>query len=72
MATPPLRMLRLPEVQQRTGLSATTIWRREKAGEFPRRRKIGPNAVAWRSDEIADWIEARPVVESTATPQSAG
>lgn len=56
------RMMRLPEVEAATGLSATTIWRYERDGEFPRRRRIGPNAVAWRSDEIEAWIESRPAV----------
>lgn len=55
-----LRLLRLPEVEAVTGLSGTTIWRREKEGEFPRRRRVAGNLVAWRSDEIERWIESRP------------
>ena len=63
-----VKILRLPEVVQATGKSETTIWRDEKAGRFPRRRRIGPNAVGWRSDEIEAWIRERPVVEdSTGT-----
>jgi prophage regulatory protein len=58
-----VRFLRLPEVEAATGLSGTTIWRREKEGKFPRRRRVGPNVVAWRSDEVEAWIEARPVAE---------
>ena len=30
-----IRLLRLPEVVERTGLSPTSIWRREREGEFP-------------------------------------
>lgn len=56
-----LRILRLPEVEELTGLSATTIWRREKEGRFPRRRHLGGNLVGWRSDDIEKWIESRPV-----------
>lgn len=55
-----VRLLRLPEVERVTGLSATTIWRREKRGAFPSRRRLGGNVVAWRSDEIESWIEDRP------------
>ncbi len=58
-----LRLLRLPEVEAVTGLSATTIWRREREGDFPRRRRVSGNAVAWRSDEIERWVETRPVAE---------
>jgi len=54
-----VRLLRLPEVRSLTGLSGTTIWRREREGKFPRRRQIGPNAVAWRSDELEAWVEGR-------------
>ena len=55
-----MRMLRLPDVCEVTGLSPTTVWRREKDGLFPRRRRLGTNIVAWRSDEILAWIEELP------------
>lgn len=58
-----LRYLRQPEVEELVGVSGTTLWRWEKAGKFPRRRRLGGNVVAWRSDEIAEWCEARPVAE---------
>ena len=61
-----VRMLRLPEVVAATGLSPTTIWRRERAGEFPKRRRLGPTLVAWRSDEVAKWIERLPEAEALA------
>lgn len=56
------RLLRQEEVERRTGLSRTTIWRRERAGRFPRRVKLGDNSVAWREEEIEDWIASRPRV----------
>ncbi len=59
-----VRLLRLPQVVERTGLSPTTIWRREREGDFPQRRRVGPTAVAWRSDEVAKWIDGRPVAEN--------
>ena len=55
-----VRMLRLPDVCEITGLSETTVWRREKDGLFPRRRRLGANLVAWRSDEVQEWIESLP------------
>jgi prophage regulatory protein len=55
------RMLRLPEVVELTGLSPTTLWRRERNGEFPRRRRLGSTLVAWRSDEVAEWMERLPL-----------
>lgn len=60
--TQPLRMMRLPEVEEVTGLSGVTLWRLEREGTFPRRRKLSGRLVAWRSDEIQEWIEARDPV----------
>lgn len=54
------RLLRVDEVTDRTGLSRTTIWRKERAGEFPTRVKIGENSVAWREEEVEEWIDSRP------------
>lgn len=59
-----MKLLRLEEVIERTGLSRTTIWRLEKKedGEFPSRRKIGDSAVGWLESDINEWIENRPKV----------
>ena len=66
-----MRMLRLPDVVEATGMSSTTIWRREKNGEFPRRRRLGANIVAWRSDEIKAFIEGLPLAdEESGQPSS--
>lgn len=54
------RFLRWLEVQKRTGgASRVTIWRWERKGLFPKRRKIGPNMVGWPEDEIDAWVESR-------------
>ena len=68
-----LKIMRLPDVVDATGLSPTTIWRWERAGRFPRRRQVGPNAVGWMSDEIQEWIRARPYADNPADePEAAG
>ena len=58
-ATNPTRLLRKPIVLDRVGLSATTIWRLERAGKFPRSIRISPGAVAWREADIEAWIAER-------------
>jgi prophage regulatory protein len=60
------RIVRRPEVQGLTGLSASTIERLEKAGDFPRRRRLGPSAVGWIFSEIEDWIASRPHADGRA------
>lgn len=52
------RLLRLPDVIERTGLSRRTIYRKMNAGEFPASVKLGANAVAWRQSQIEAWMEA--------------
>ena len=41
------------------GLSRSTIWRLEREGLFPLRRKISKKATAWLEEEIRDWIATR-------------
>jgi len=54
-----MRIIRGSEVTRLTGLSATTLWRRERDGTFPRRVKIGSNSVGWVEEEVQAWIENR-------------
>jgi prophage regulatory protein len=56
--TAPLRVIRLPEVLEKTGLGRTTIWRMEAAGTFPQSVSLGGKAVGWIEAEIDTWIEA--------------
>lgn len=53
------RFLREPEVKHITGLSRTTRWRLERAGKFPRRKRISDNAVAWSALQISKWLAER-------------
>lgn len=52
--TPP-RLLKPAEVRARVGMSATTIFNRERRGEFPRRIKLGKSS-RWLESEVSDWI----------------
>ena len=49
-------LLRLPAVRERTGLSTSTINRREAAGTFPRRVRIGENSVAWYLSDVESFV----------------
>jgi prophage regulatory protein len=66
------RLLRTPEVQARVGLGRTTIWRLERAGDFPRRRQIGVGTTGWLESEVNEWIRARPVAPGAVTSSDAG
>jgi len=55
-------ILRLPEVEKRTGLSRAAIYKRAAAGTFPKPLRIGPNSSGWLESEI-DGFFARLIAE---------
>jgi prophage regulatory protein len=61
----PTRLLRRRAVAERVGLSAVTIWRLQRTGQFPKSIQISPGAVAWRETDIERWIEEREAATST-------
>lgn len=58
-AAPAPRLLRRDEVSDRTGLSATTIWRMQRAGNFPKSVPISAGLVGWIESEVNAWIASR-------------
>jgi len=50
------RIVRERELLRLTGLSRSTIFRLERMGKFPQRRKIAVNAVGWIYSEVHSWI----------------
>lgn len=56
-----MKLLRIRQVIQITGLSRMTIYRLELAGKFPKRRQLSENSVAWLEADISQWIDSRPV-----------
>lgn len=53
----PLCILRRHDVQARTGLSRSTIYRRAAEGTFPKPVHLGERAVGWVESEIQTWLE---------------
>ena len=60
-----IRVLRLPQVLQATGLKKTTIYALQARCEFPMRIRMSPSAVGWIEEQVQDWIRQR-----MAIPQS--
>lgn len=56
-----MQLLRRKQVEQITGLSRSSIYAMMADGVFPRQKKIGRRAVAWRREEIEDWVNSREV-----------
>ncbi len=53
----PTRILRLPEIQARTGLSRTTIYEWRRAGRFPQPVPLGTRCVGWIEAEFEEWMD---------------
>jgi prophage regulatory protein len=57
--TTPIKILSNKEVRLRIPYSSVQIWRKENAGEFPRRVKLGANRIGWIESEIENWIASK-------------
>jgi prophage regulatory protein len=55
----PERILRLPAVKARCGLSRSTLYNRIATGDFPPSVALGARSVGWVESEINAWIAAR-------------
>lgn len=49
-------ILRRNQVEERTGLSRSTIYLRIQKGTFPRPVNLGERAVGWIESEIEAWL----------------
>jgi prophage regulatory protein len=47
------QILRSREVLELEGISRTTLWRRVKAGAYPRPVQITPNTIGWFRSDVA-------------------
>jgi prophage regulatory protein len=54
------QLLRLPAVQQATGLSRSTIYRLMAKDGFPRSVQVTDKLVAWWASEVDSWRQRLP------------
>jgi len=52
----PITILRRRQVEERVGLTRSTIYRRVAAGSFPAPISLGARAVGWLEAEISNWL----------------
>lgn len=65
-----MRIIRLKEVIDSTGLARSTIYKYIGEGTFPKPVSLGDRCVGWVDSEVHDWIlariEERDLAEATA------
>ncbi|GDX04844.1 AlpA family transcriptional regulator [Buttiauxella sp. A111] len=52
-----MRLIRIADVMNITGLKKSTIYMKVKSNEFPTQVQIGSNSVAWVENEVQQWIK---------------
>jgi prophage regulatory protein len=50
------RILRLPEVLSRTGLTRSTLYRKIQDGSFPKQIAISVRCAGWRESAVNHWM----------------
>jgi prophage regulatory protein len=53
------RTLRIRRVTEKTGFSASSVWRLAQSGQFPQPVQLSPGCTAWFEHEIDEWLEAK-------------
>ena len=61
-----LSIIRPSELADILSVSPVTVWRMEKRGELPPRKKISNRCVGWLEKDIEEWLESRPNATETA------
>lgn len=59
MLNEPIKILRMPEVRERTGLSTARIYELIALDLFPRQVRLGQRAVGWAEHEIQAWLASK-------------
>jgi prophage regulatory protein len=63
------RILRTNELAEMLGVSRVTLWRWERQGLLPAKRRLGPNTVGWLASEIEAWLASTaPAVTDGTDP----
>lgn len=60
-----LSIIRPHELSLLLSVSKPTIWRMEKRGELPPRKRISQGCVGWLESDIEEWLRNRPAASET-------
>lgn len=53
------KIIRLPAVKEKTGISRSSIYLRMSKGEFPKSISLGDRAIGWLESDIEQWLDER-------------
>lgn len=66
-----IRLVRPSELAERLSVSRRTLWRWERTGRLPRRRRLGHNVNVngWSAQELEEWFAATRAPETADEPE---
>ena len=53
------KILRVPDVLARIGVSRSTLYEWMRTGYFPASVSLGARSIGWRERDVNEWIESR-------------
>lgn len=65
METPIMRIIRLKQVIETTGLGRSTIYKFIEEQTFPKPVPLGGRAVGWLEEEVVDWVLSRVAIRDS-------
>lgn len=66
-----MKLLRIGEVAEKTGMAKRTIYKAAARGDFPPSRKFG-GVSAWLESEIDEWILSLPTEKEATSSGDSG
>lgn len=60
------KVIRLPKVKEKVGLSRSSIYLRIAQGKFPTSISLGDRAVGWLEADIEQWLDERIAASKVA------
>jgi prophage regulatory protein len=68
MQVQPVKILRIAQVRERTGLATSSIYKLISEGDFPRPVALTERTVGWPEHEVDDFIASRIAQRDGAAP----
>ena len=54
-----MKLLRANVLAEKLGVARVTLWRWVRDKRLPPPIQLGPNVIAWREEEIEEWLDSR-------------
>jgi prophage regulatory protein len=51
--------VRLSQLVRLIPFSPATVWRKVRAGQFPKPLKLSANVTAWKAEDVREWMKSR-------------